>query len=462
MEEDFSPVTWDTASPGKSPQQPDTSDIIHGGDTTYLAPSAQNHENEFESQDLGQPGPSCSSSKPIASASALDDHIFINSTVTDPQKEQDGSQNAYISYLIATESNSPTFQSPSIRVRRRFSDFYFLYSMLYMEYPAVAVPPLPDKSRLEYIKGDRFGTEFTLKRASSLNRFLDRLSHHPVLKRSNLYLIFLETPDWNSFKRSIAARHQQALQENGVLDGLSDSLLNAFARVNQPNDELREVKERIIKLEDNLIHVERAFSKVTKKQSDKSHDFEDFSQQLLKLAGLEGIIESEIVSFAEGTLNYSRGVANLSDQIESDYIVSLRDMQNYVVSVKGLIKLQEQKQLDFEALTEYLHKAKAEKDSIVAGGGSNFILSKLEDVRGVNHQLARNERLQKVETKISSLTEEVAKVKQSSETFQELTINEISIFENIKRQEMKSTLSELADNHIAFYQNIIHQWETVL
>lgn len=454
MAEEFLSVSWDGALSNNPP--------LESGpnlDTTgNIQIAAQDADGVFESQDLSETEPFTSRQK----STTYEDDIFICSTVSDPQTEQGGSQNVYISYLITTESNSPTFQLPAFHVRRRFSDFCFLFSMLYLEYPTVAVPPLPDKSRLEYIKGDRFGLEFTSKRAASLNRFLDRVSRHPILKRTHVYLNFLESADWNSFRKTLASRHQQALQENSLMEGISDSLLNAFSKVHKPDDELIEVKERVVKLEDNLIQVERAFSKVLRRQGDLAYDLEEFFQQLLKLARLESNLESEIMAFANGTHSLSQAVANLREQTDSDYIVSLRDMQNYVVSLRALIKLREQKQLDFEALTDYLNKARHEKDSIAVSGGSNFLLSKIEDVRGVNHEAAKKDRLQKVDSKIASLTHEVESARQISESFQEFALKEVKIFESNKQIEMKKTLSALADNHIAFYQNVINQWESVL
>lgn len=68
--------------------------------------------------------------------------------VSDPQKELEGTQNQYITYLVTTESDFPAFQSPEFRVRRRFSDFVYLYNVIVRDYPACAVPPLPDKQRM--------------------------------------------------------------------------------------------------------------------------------------------------------------------------------------------------------------------------------------------------------------------------------------------------------------------------
>lgn len=439
-------------------------------------PLSANKSND-DSADLApkpfeQPSQEGSSSSPsqhkkTASTSSVH-HYYINSVVSDPQKEQDGSQNAYISYLITTETNSPTFQSSHPKVRRRFSDFFFLYTFLFNEYPACAVPPLPDKSRLEYIKGDRFGPEFTLKRATSLNRFLTRISLHPILRKSDAYVYFLESNEWHAYRKSLAARHQTAIANgtmsgDGVLDNLSDSLLNAFSKVNTVNDEFVEVKEKMDKLDENLIQVEKSLMRVVRRQGDLSHDLDDLSQQLIRLAGIETNLDKELVAFANGTAFMSRAYTTLRDQTDADYIVSLRDLQNYVTCIKALLKLREQKQLDQEALIDYLNKAVSEKQSIISGSGSkNFFRARIEDVRGIDHQNAKAERLKKLDIKIEHLTHEVENVKKSSETFHDLALNEIAIFENTKATEMKETLNSLADNHIEFYQSLINEWNSLL
>lgn len=438
MAEDFSSVYWERTSPEDKP----------------LLPS----DNEsFEAMPLNEPGPSSAHAP-----QNVVDNSFIRSVVSEPQKEQEGSQNAYISYLITTSSNNPVFESPTFSVRRRFSDFWFLFTMLYWEYPTVAVPPLPDKSRMEYIKGDRFGPDFTMKRAGSLNRFLDRVAMHPGLKKAPLYLQFLEAKDWNVVMKSLHAKYTQALQENGVLEGFSDSLLNAFSKVNKPDDELVDVKEKIVKLDDNLAHVAKSCAKVVRRQTDIATDLNDFSETLIKLASLEGHLEKQITKFAEGTHNLGQGISTLKSYIDVEYIVSLRDMQNYILSLRSLIKLREQKQLDLEALNDYLAKSKQEKASLLSGTGStvNFLRSKLEDVRGVNHEASKRERIAHLDVKITSLEQEIVNVTQSNAVFQDLVLNEIQIFEMNKRVEMKKTLSSFVDAHISFYQSIVDQWGT--
>jgi sorting nexin-4 len=446
---DFSSVQWDENNSPEAQDQSESSD------------SKLPVSGNAQSEDIGE-GSSAHKSAPLTVSK---DDIYFHCTITDPQKEQEGSQNAYISYLLTTETNSPSFLKPVVHVRRRFSDFFYLYNALVNEFPASIVPPLPDKNRLDYLKGDlRFGPEFTLKRASSLTRFLTRIARHPGLKKSRVFYTFLESDDWNSFKMHRGAARLSTgggQDSNSFLEGISDTLLNAFSKVNNPSKEMTEVKEKGDKLETNLSSVEKNFTRVVRRQGDLVGDLEEFSAQVIKLAEIQPNLSVEFGEFAQGIQEFSRGVYLLKEHIDGDYIVSLRDMENYIVSLKSLLKLREQKQLDYEALTNYLSRSNRERDNLVAGGGSSFLRNKVEDFRGVDHERSRKERLSKLETRIEDLTREVTSAKQTSEMFEEVSMNEVQIFENIKEMEMKVTLDHLCDYYISFYKEMIKGWENI-
>ena len=73
-------------------------------------------------------------------------------------------------------------------MRRRYTDFVFLHNTLYKEYPAVAVPPLPEKHNITYARGASLSPDFMMRRAHSLHRFLKRITLHPELRRSSILI----------------------------------------------------------------------------------------------------------------------------------------------------------------------------------------------------------------------------------------------------------------------------------
>lgn len=375
--------------------------------------------------------------------------------------------------MVPTQTDFKTFQKSDFAVRRRFRDFYFLYKSLYRDYPACAVPPLPDKHKVEsYVTGDRFSPEFTQRRAWSLHRFIKRLTLHPVLRRAPLLAIFLESPDWNAHMRLRSSRGSNTSESGGGLfDNFTDTFVNAFTKVHKPDRRFIEVREKADKLDEDLNHVEKIVARVARREADLEADYADLATQFRKLVPLEPDIEVPLQIFAASVEETSRGFKALKDHTEQNYLGSLRDMEAYILSLKSLLKTREQKQLDFEALVEYRNKAVADRGSLANNPSSyyaanpltsspaSFIRSKMEDMRGVDHEQSRRERIRKLELRIDELTREVDSAKTTSEMFDEEVVREVADFERIKAVEFRDTLGALADKHIEFYQGVLNTWE---
>ncbi len=447
-------------------------------------------------------------------------------------------------------------------VRRRFTDFLFLYNSLFKDFPACAVPPIPEKQRMVRVTGDRFGPDFTNRRAYSLQRFLTRCALHPVLRRAPLLHNFLESGEWNATMRSHSVRTVSASEGGGagyygsssgpggagsgdqagsggvagsMFDAFADSFINVFTKVHRLDRRFVEVREKSDRLDEDLNHVEKVVARVARRETDLEADLKDLAEQFQKLITLEPGVETAVRAFAASVEDTAAGLRGLRDITDQDYLGSLRDMVAYSGSLKNLLKAREQKQLDYEQLTEYLNKSTVDRDHLAmssggyyhssgggtAGGGggggmgasrrdstssgagdgssgdgsggagssgaglgsasihtsslsgggggsggggalsgaSGFLRSKLEDVRGVDHEQSRRERQRKLELRVEELTAEVERAKKTSELFDEEVVKEVADFERIKRVEFKRQLGGLADAHIAYYDAVTDVWE---
>lgn len=367
---------------------------------------------------------------------------------------------------------------PDFSVRRRFTDFVFLRNALYKEYQAAAVPPLPEKNNMAYVRGDRFSTEFTQRRAWSLHRFIKRITQHPILRRSAIFLLFIETSDWNQQMKQRPSRSSTAIEPNsgpappqGFFDNVADTMLNAFSKVHKPDRRFLEVMERLNKLDEDLNHVEKIVARVVRREGDLELDYSELATNMRKLTPLEPTIEPQVLTFAGCVEESSRGWKGLKDHTDQNYLGSLRDMDAYIASVKALLRTREQKQLDFEGLTDYLQKASQERDSLASqaqyGTSSSlnpatFIRNKVEDMRGVDHEQARRERARRLELRIEELNREVDIAKSTSEMFDTQVMKEVDDFERIKGVEFRDSLGALAGKHIEFYQSVVGTWERFL
>ena len=243
--------------------------------------------------------------------------------------------------------------------------------------------------------------------------------------------------------------------------------MNAFAKVNKQDPRFIEVKEKSDKLDEDLNHVEKVVARVARREADLETDLRELAEQFQKLLALEPGVETAVLAFAASVEDTAQGLKKLKDHTDQDYLGSLRDMVAYSGALKNLLKAREQKQLDFEQLTEYLNKGTAERDMLakghnhgaVLGGASGFIRSKIEDVRGVDHEQARRDRQRKLELRIDELTREVEMARSEAETFGEQVVREVDNFESVKRIEFKRQLGGLADAHIDFYDDTINIWE---
>lgn len=322
---------------------------------------------------------------------------------------------------------------------------------------------------MEYVRGDRFGPDFTHRRAHSLHRFLRRLTLHPVLRRQMALVTFLESTDLHSYMRNHPAGGRNSLdQGNSVFDNFTDTFVNAFSKVHKPDKRFIEVREKADKLDEDLGHVEKIVARVARREADLEADYVDLSTQFMKLITLEPEVEAPVHAFAQGVEQTAKGLTGLKEHTDQNYLGSLKDMEAYAFSLKSLLKAREQKQMDFEGLTEYLNKAAYDRDTLASAHGSagtgpgGFIRSKIEDVRGVDHEQSRRERVRKLELRIEELTREVDNARRVSELYDEEVVREVAEFERIKAVEFRDTLGLLADKHVEFYEGVIETWERYL
>ena len=255
-----------------------------------------------------------------------------------------------------------------------------------------------------------------------------------------------------------------------MFDGLTDTFLNAFSKVHKPDRRFIEVRDRADKLDEDLTHVEKIIARVVRREADMESDYSDLSKEFLKIVELEPELEPTIRAFSTGVKETSNGLRALKEHTDQDYLSSLRDMEAYIAAVKQLLKTREQKQLDFEGLMEYRERASMERDHIASapagstglGGPTGFLRSKIEDVRGVDHEASRRERVRKLEHKIDVLNREAEEARKITESFDEEVVREVADFERIKCAEMKDTLGGLAGTNVKFYKGMVETWEKML
>ncbi|GAN06436.1 lipid binding protein [Mucor ambiguus] len=401
--------------------------------------------------------------------------VAMDIIISDPQKHQDATQGAFITYLITTNTQVENFSSSKPRpVRRRYQDFVWLHTTLSLEYPACIVPPLPEKHRLVC---SGFWTEYQdipyCKSHNAPVSFLNQLILYKNDKRSQV----LNIPHTTS-----------------IIDSISDTLVNAFAKLKKPDERFEEMKEQISKLEDNLNTVEKLYFRINKRQLDLQNDYTNFANSIQGLSALETNITNSLYQFAETSKAYSKAMKDMTEVEEVQFLNEIHELLAYCHAAKvrynwvgiasavltlceqDVLKARDQKQLDFEELSVYLHQTVQLRDRTqhpgrkyndrgMAAGGlyiSDYVTDKLNEVRGVNMERARREKLSKLELRVKELQDEVTRANDDSNGFSNQVIKEFEVFQKTKTLELKQGLLAYADCHIEFYQKGTAIWEKVL
>ncbi|KAF7723211.1 intercellular trafficking and secretion [Apophysomyces ossiformis] len=376
--------------------------------------------------------------------------------VIQPQKENDSQNGTFVSYLIQSDVTKTS-------VRRRFQDFVWLYNVLYTHYPACFVPPLPDKHRMEYVKGDRFGADFIEKRRVSLERFLQRIARHPILGRAEFFLMFLESSEFND----ASARALREGQET-IIDTIGDSLLNAFAKIRKPDERFVEMKGRIERLEENLELLEKTLMRTSKRKHELCRDYDEFANSIRGLAQLETTLEEPLVKFATGVDRYSSNMRTMLTH-DSNWISEIHDYLAYYNVLKGVLKLRDQKQLDFEELSDYQQYTLKERERTLYPRASDkgyniagFFTGKINEVRGADVDKIKREKVLRLDERIRELQSAIEQTHDVSVAFSNQVAKEDEFFTRSKEIEMSDALKSYTDSKVTFYEEGIHLWREVV
>ncbi|KAL5494925.1 SNX4 [Sanghuangporus weigelae] len=407
---------------------------------------------------------------------------YLIPSIQDPIKELPETKDAYVSYLVSAKTNLPIFSSRNPSARRRFQDFVFLRDHLTKDFPACVVPPIPEKHRLEYVTGDRFSPEFLERRRQDLELFLKRLCRHPTLQRSTLVRAFFESTEWHvTMHRHVAHPPTGPESHSGVLDNISDTLLNAFAKLRKPDERFLAMRDGVDKSEEGLHSSERIWNRLRSRTGDGnpespgedlSSDYHDLAVAVQGLGFLESGITDPLNHFSNTLLEFSTLLRQLATTTHDPFLTQLRSLIAYSHAHRAVLRLRDQKQLDFEELSNYLSGLTLERDrlsAVIAGragstglGLSAFLRDKVDALRGADDDRSRVERMKKLDAKIKELQEAVSTAHETSEAFSDETLKEQVIFQRAKEVEMKEMLGSLADGHIETYNSAIEEWERII
>lgn len=113
----------------------------------------------------------------------------------------------YVTYEILTDSENWT-------VRRRYSDFQWLRSILQKFFPGHIVPPLPSKK----VGPRRFQEDFIDKRMKFMQKFIEAVLESEYFKSSSAMVTFLSLDNRNTFEAKM--KEMNAIKPSNFIEDI--------------------------------------------------------------------------------------------------------------------------------------------------------------------------------------------------------------------------------------------------
>lgn len=459
----------------------------------------------------------------------------VVSGVSSPIRDLDTASKPFISYLVTTQTAHPAViklltavaEGPdaeiTVRIRRRYGDFSFLHDCLSNDYPQVLVPPLPSKLNFKYLTGDTFSTSFVHRRLHSLDRFIRFIASHAMLRQLAVFHLFVsDLPEWNTFTKNLkitkgATGPEDAAESSGFVnkvvneDMLTDAVMNFLTPAKhkrETNKDILEISDKLKKLYENLIRLDRIFSKLNKKNHDLSADYGQFLAQISKLAVIQNATvdiskdeESELdpnesfsghdaakESFTNNFKVFSKLLdfflqswSGLHHYVDESFLVALKDCLKYIIALTNLIELQHSKKIDLQVLQDYLVKTRAELVSVGgaghnappppvvahSGGLVNNTTQLIKDTLSTQATpsiglAATDGKKSKLQARVDKLEKEI---QSQTALVQELTNKiiheEYPNWDRFNKNELKESMLGLCDQEIGFYRGLVDNWSEV-
>ena len=305
--------------------------------------------------------------------------------VSSPINSGEG-RNIHVTYLVTTGG---------IEVRRRYSDFQWLYNRLLIEVPGALVPIIPHK-HTAFLGEVQYSEAFTEERKINLRRFMKGVFQIPQVKKDSPSLkVFLITPDekLDATKRSVEASDPKLISIHDTdgedLDQAKRGIKNILAKAKtvtrnklgdgelletKEEEEIRAIKGYTICMEQHVKDIVAAAGTLIKSTNDKLLALNKFGVRVAEWKfsrddfldtayGPEGRVlddHAEIPKMMSAVAHFSAQIENLLSEQQiaeaEKFEGALQRMSLDVQALKVAIKTRKKLQVSYTAKQEQIKR----------------------------------------------------------------------------------------------------------
>ncbi|CAL9687261.1 unnamed protein product [Knipowitschia caucasica] len=339
--------------------------------------------------------------------------LFI--TVDNPESHVTAIE-TFIIYRVLTRTTRPDFDSSEVEVRRRYQEFCWLRSSLEESHPTLIIPPLPEKFVMKGMV-ERFNEDFIETRKRALQRFLHKISVHPVLSHTAPLKAFLTAQDLSPHKK----------QGPGLFSRMGDtvrSMAQTVRGVKGRSEEFSSLQDYGDQFSSTISSVDKVTQRIVREQREYLDELQQYSPTYSQWAELEEAGLSEAM----------RGVARSLEQCTAETEGQVQELS--------------------EVLIPLLHECVLSADTL------KTVLRRRDNIQADFELKKQNLATRKVDPE--ALQEEVDLLAERVEQANEALRSDWDLWRSSLRSEVRAALVSTADRKLQSYEKCLAVWETFL
>jgi len=325
-------------------------------------------------------------------------------TVADPHKVGDG-MSSFMAYRVTTKTNLHCFRRGSFTVVRRYSDFLGLHEKLVARYQSRGriIPPAPEKSLLGTTRVKMGGGEmveegaghtkahFISLRRAALERFINRVALHPVLRLDVDFVDFLECS--SDLPRATSTSAISSASVFKMITRVGETVNKMAYKMEEGDPWFEEKTLQVEQMESQLKKLHCCVESVVSCRRELALATGQFSQATALLATTE---ESHHLSRSlEGLARVEEKVeGTLQEQADTDFahiLELVRDYLSLVAAVKEVLGERVKAFLTWQTAVTTLHRKREQRSRMELGGRLDKMGSAIEDVTEWEHRVEESQ-----------------------------------------------------------------------
>ncbi|XP_078589446.1 sorting nexin-2-like isoform X2 [Branchiostoma floridae x Branchiostoma japonicum] len=375
------------------------------------------------------------------------DQFALDIKVHDPGKIGDG-MGAYMSYKVTTQTSIPAFRRPSMTVTRRFSDFLGLHEKLSQKHVHIGriVPPAPEKSvvgmtKIKMSKEDTSSTEFVEKRRALLERFLQRISIHPVLQMDPDFRDFLEQDELPRATSTSAVSGAGVLR---LIKGVGDTLSKVTIKMDESDQWFEEKQNQVEALDQQLKKLHASVEALVTYRKELGISTAAFAKS------------TAMLSNSEEHTALSRALSQLAEVEEKIEQVHLEQADNDFFLLSELLK-------DYIGIIQAIRIVFHERvKSFHNWQNAQQTLAKKREAEAKFKQTGKTDKIAHAQEEIREWEGKVEKGREDFEEISKTIRTEIRRFETNRVKDFRNIIIKYMETLMNSQQQLIKYWEGFL